>query len=123
MSTEPGPAASAPTHWPLADATALCSAIASGRLDADLSAIIASINRRTAAIAASRTTTALSRLTIGTRVRLDQRVKPQYLRGEVASVHELDGTVVVVLLDRVVGRFASRHVRCAPEVLELIDET
>lgn len=56
---------------------------------------------------------------IGVRVRLDQRVKPQYLRGDAATGHEIDGEVVVVFLDRL----TSRHVRCAPEVLELIDQT
>ena len=112
-----------PTPWPLHDPLALCSAIEAGQLDHDLSTVIAAINRRTAAIAAARTASALARLAIGTRVRLDQRVKPQYLRGELATVHDFDGDVVIVLLDRVVGRFSSRHVRCAPEVLELVQRT
>jgi hypothetical protein len=50
-------------------------------------------------------------------------VKPQYLRGELATVHAFDGDVVIVLLDRIVGRFTSRHVRCAPEVLELVQRS
>ncbi|MHB8290696.1 MAG: hypothetical protein ACYDEY_16020 [Acidimicrobiales bacterium] len=39
------------------------------------------------------------------------------------TVHEFYGDEVVVLLDRVVGRFASRHPRWAPEVVEVIEGT
>jgi hypothetical protein len=92
-----------------------------GRLDRDLSRFIASINAQTTAIAAARTAATLSRLRTGQCVRLDQCVKPNYLRGETATFHERDGYVVVVFLDRVVGRFSSRHVRCALHVLELLD--
>lgn len=120
MSTQPRESSTRTTPWPLQHAEGLCLATEAGQLDDDLSSVIAAINRRTAA---ARTTSALSRLSIGTRVRLDQRVKP-HLRGELATVHEFDDdVVVVVLLDRVVGRFSSRHVRCAPEVLELAEET
>jgi hypothetical protein len=35
-------------------------------------------------------------------------------------MHELNDDYVVVLLDRVVGRFTSRHLRCAPEMVELV---
>ena len=69
-------------------------------------------------IAAEATAATSDRLALGQRVRVDQRVKPQYLRGETGSVHGLYGDSVVVLLDRVVGRFTSRHLRCAPEVIE-----
>ena len=118
-------AASSPDHSPLPlhHLGALCSTIGAGELDADLSELIASINARTTAIATARTADALSRLHVGGRVRLSQRVKPNYLRGELRTIHEYYGDAVVVLLDRVVGRFSSRHVRCSPEVLELVAET
>ena len=109
--------------WPLDDSEALCSAVRSGDLDDELSELIAAVNARTAAIAAARTAAAISRLHLGQRVRLDDRVKPAYLRGELATVHEFYGDQIVVLLDRVVGRFSSRHLRCAPEVLELLEDT
>lgn len=111
------------TPWPLSDVTVLCAAIDAGQLDDDLAPVIDAINRRMAVIAHARTGDALSRLTIGQRVRLDQHVKPNYLRGEVGTVHEFDGDVVVILLDRVVGRFTSRHIRCSPEVLQVIADT
>jgi hypothetical protein len=116
------PGSSAPP-WPLHNAAALCSAVASGDLDPELSELIVAINARTKAIAAQRTAAALSRLHLNQRVRLNQRVKPAYLRGETGTVHEFYGDDVVVLLDRVVGRFSSRHVRCAPEVVELVADT
>jgi len=44
------------------------------------------------------------------------QAKPQYIRGETGTVHELNDDYVVVLLDRVVGKFTSRHLRRAPEI-------
>jgi hypothetical protein len=38
-------------------------------------------------------------------------------------VHELNDDYVVVLLDRVVGKFKSRHLRCAPEMVEPVQDT
>ena len=49
-------------------------------------------------------------------------MNPQYLRGEISTVHEFDGGIAIVLPDRIVGRSTSRHVRSAPEVLETMDE-
>ena len=105
--------------WPLRDATALLDALAAGRLDAELTAVIDAINGRTSAIARSRTQAALARLNLNDRVRIADQAKPQYIRGETGTVHELNDDYVVVLLDRVVGKFKSRHLRCAPEMVEL----
>ena len=112
--------------WPLRDATALLDALAAGRLDAELTAVIDAINGRTSAIARSRTQAALARLNLNDRVRIADKAKPQYIRGETGTVHELNDDYVVVLLDRVVvlldgvvGKFKSRHLRCAPEMVEL----
>jgi len=38
--------------------------------------------------------------------------------GEPGTIHELNNDYVVVLLDRVTGKFKSRHLRCAPEMVE-----
>jgi|SRR5487761_1905370 hypothetical protein len=104
--------------WPLRDAPALLDALTTGQLDDDLTDLIDVINERTSTIARKRTETALARLTLHDRVRIGNRAKPQYIRGETGTVHELDDDYVVVLLDRVVGKFKSRHLRCAPEMLE-----
>ena len=51
------------------------------------------------------------------RVMIGGRAKPQYLRGEIGTVHELDDDYVVVLLERVFSKFTSRQLRCAPEMV------
>jgi hypothetical protein len=66
---------------------------------------------------------ALARIALHDRVRIGDRVKPQYLRGETGTIHEIDGDVVVVYLDRAVGKFTSRHTSCSPEMLEVIPGT
>ena len=104
--------------WPLRDATTLIDALKAGRLDSNLTAIIDAINDRTSTIARNRTDAALARLNLNDRVMIGGHAKPQYLRGETGTVHEFDDDYVVVLLDRVVGKFASRHLRCAPELVE-----
>lgn len=107
-----------PSCWPIHDAPALLDALATGRLDAELTAVIDAINGRTSAIAQNRTQAALARLTLHDRVRIGNQAKPQYIRGEAGTVHEINDDYVVVLLDRVVGKFKSRHLRCAPEMVE-----
>jgi hypothetical protein len=109
--------------WPLDGPAALCHAIDHGHLDGDLTQIIDAINRRNAARARHRADTALARLALHHRVQLDNRVKPQYLRGQTGTIHELHHDYVVVLLDHPVGRFTDRHIRTAPELLIPIPET
>jgi hypothetical protein len=104
--------------WPLRDVTALVHALEAGRLDGDLTAIIDAINDRTSTIARNRTEAALARLSLNDRVMIGGQAKPQYLRGEKGTVHEFDGDSVIVLLDRVVGKFTSQHLRCVPEMVE-----
>jgi len=76
-------------------------------------------NNRNSTIARNRTHAALGRLTLHDRVRIGNRAKPRYLRGETETVRDLNDDYVVVLLNRLVGKFRSRHLRCAPEVVEL----
>jgi hypothetical protein len=115
---EPAAPTPPPSCWPLRDATALLNALGTGQLDDDLTAIIDVINERTATIAHNRTQAALAKLRLHDRVQIGSRAKPQYIRGETGTVHELNDDYVVVLLDRVVGKFKSRHLRCAPEMVE-----
>lgn len=107
--------------WPLHDVTALVAAVCADSLDDELSQIIDTINLRTAAIAQHRTEAAMARLALNDHVRIGNRVDSQYLRGEPGIVHGSDGDIVIVLLDRVVRRFTSRHARCIPEMVEPIE--
>ena len=115
---EPPALTSSASHWPLRDATELLIALETGRLDPELSRIIDVINDRTTTIARERTEAAFARLALHDRVMISGQAKPQYLRGETGEVHEFDGDFVIILLDRVVGKFTSRHLRCAPELVE-----
>lgn len=110
--------ATPPTCWPLGDAAALLDALETGRLDENLTELVDVINRRTSTIARNRTEAALASLAENDRVRIGNRAKPQYLRGETGTVHGFDDDYVIVLLDRVVGKFKSRHLRCGPEMVE-----
>ena len=120
---EPASPMSSTSCWPLGDATALLDALESGQLDGDLTELIDVINERTSTIAHNRTQAALARLRLNDRVRVGNRAKPQYIRGETGTVHELNDDYVVVLLDRVVGKFKSRHLRCAPEMVEPVRDS
>jgi hypothetical protein len=109
--------------WPLRDTTALVDALESGQLDGDLTQLIDVINERTSTIAHNRTQAALAKLKLNDRVRIGNRAKPQYVRGETGAIHEFNDDYVVVLLDRVVGKFKSRHLRCAAEMVEPVQDT
>jgi len=104
-------------------AAPLLNAISSGQLDSALPPLIEAINARVATLARLRHQAAAERIVLHGRVRVSNSAKPQYLRGLVGEVHELDGDDVVVCLDEPVGRFTSGHIRCSPELLEPIDGT
>ena len=112
-----------PTPWPLRDLSDLLSAFRRGQLDADMREIIDNINVRTETIARERTQSAMARLALHTRVRFDDRVTPQYLRGLTGEIHEITDGRVLVCLDTPVGRFTDGHVRCSPEMLGPIKGT
>ena len=111
------------TPWPLRDLSDLLSALRRGQLDDDMREIIDNINVRTAAIGRERTQSAMAKLALHARVRFDDRVKPQYLRGLTGEIHELSDDRVLVCLDTPTGRFTDGHVRCPPEMLEPIAGT
>jgi len=119
---EPAAPSAPPSCWPLRDRGALFGAVASGQLDGDLPNLIDVVNHRMKTMAQERRDAALARVALHDRVRIGNSVKPQYLRGETGTIHEIDGDVVVVYLDRVVGKFSSRHASCPPETLEVIRE-
>lgn len=109
--------------WPLRDLSDLLSALRRGQLDDDLREIIDNINVRTAAIGRERIQSAMARLALHARVRFDDRVKPQYLRGLTGEIHEISDDRVLVCLDTPTGRFTDGHVQCSPEMLEPIAGT
>lgn len=104
--------------WPLGDIDALVGALRRGELDNALEEIIATINHRMAVTAEQRLHAARDQFSLHDRVRFDDRVKPQYLRGEVGEISEFIGDAVVVCLGAPLGKFKSGHVRCSPEMLE-----
>jgi hypothetical protein len=120
---EPGAPTPPSSCWPLRDAPALIGALQAGQLDDDLTGLIDAINERTSTIAHNRTKAALARLRLSDRVQIGNRAKPQYLRGGTGTVHEIADDYVVVLLDRVVGKFTSRHLRCPPGMVGPASDT
>ena len=94
-----------------------------GQLDDAIDVIIDSVNQRTRTIDRERKETARARLALHDRVRFANTAKPQYLRGATGEIHEFYEDLVVVCLDTPVGRFTSGHVRCPPELLELVERT
>jgi hypothetical protein len=109
--------------WPLRDLSDLLSAFRRGQLDDHMREIIDNINSRTETIARERTHSAMARLALHTRVRFDDRVTPQYLRGLTGEIHEISDDRVLVCLDAPAGRFTDGHVRCSPEMLEPVKGT
>jgi hypothetical protein len=105
---------------PPPDIDALVAAIHAGRLDEDLPALVDAITERRARTEIEQTRRALQALSVGTRVRLDQHVRPRYLQGATGTIHQIDRTTVIVSLDTPVGRFTDGHINCSPRVLQPI---
>jgi hypothetical protein len=102
---------------PQAGGASLPDQVRAGNHDAELLALIDAINARTGELAKLRTAQAIARLSLHRRVVISADAKPQYLRGQTGEIHEIDGDIVVVCLDKPVGRFTSGHVRCPPGLL------
>lgn len=106
---------------PLPDIDTLVAAIRDGRLPDDAIAdLVDAINDRRARSEADQIRQALQHLAVGTRVRVDRHVKPKYLQGATGTIHQIDATTVVVLLDTPVGKFTDGHINCSPRVLHPI---
>ena len=93
-------------------------AIASGELDDELQRIRSVVSERAELLHKERTMALMAELTVGDRVRIGQMVTPKYLCGALATVTGWSGRMVVVKLDRPVGRFEDGTVRCPPDALE-----
>ncbi|HWG72565.1 MAG TPA: hypothetical protein VG184_00775 [Acidimicrobiales bacterium] len=89
------------------------SAISDGHLDDALPALVDAINDRRRRAQRDQTRRALQHLSVGTRVRLDEPVRPPYLQGCTGTIHQIDGSTVVVSLDTPVGRFTDGHISCS----------
>ena len=105
---------------PRPDVHTLVAAIRDGHLDDDLPDIVDAINERRARTEADQTRRALEQLAVGTRVRIDRHVQPKYLQGATGTIHQIEHTTVVVLLDTPLGRFKDGHISCSPRVLHPI---
>jgi hypothetical protein len=117
-----GPPVNTPRAIPDISAETLAARIRDGHLDAELPALIEAINQRLLILEERRTRQALAQLSIGTRVRINDTVKPRYLQGQHGEVHDIDGEHIVVCLDTPTGRFTSGHIRCSPLALEPIND-
>jgi hypothetical protein len=107
---------------PPPDIDALIAAIRGGHLDDELPALVDAINERRQRSDRDLTRRALQHLTVGTRVRLDEHVRPKYLQGAAGTIHQIDATTVVVSLDTPTGRYTDGHISCSPRVLHAIPE-
>ena len=110
-----------PSSPPAPDIDILVAAIRAGHLDDDLPALVDAINQRRQRSEHDLTRRALQHLRVGTRVRLDEHVRPKYLQGATGPIHQIDATTVVSL-DTPAGRFTDGHINCSPRVLHPIPE-
>ena len=115
---QPGPAVPGELRPADRTPTAFEQLILDGILDDRLPGLIDAINQRLRTLDEAETAAARRRLRVEDRVRLDDRVTPQYLRGRLGTIHDIDDDYIVVCLDNPVGKFTSGHVRCNPRNLE-----
>jgi hypothetical protein len=108
-----------PQQTPAGRERLLLDQIAAGALDGHLTAIADAIHARLDLLETVNSAKALAMLTVGARVRFNERTKPQYLRGVHGVVTELDEHTATVCVHRPVGRFQSGEIRrCPPLLLE-----
>jgi hypothetical protein len=124
LRSHPEPPARPETPTPVTDTpdNTLADRIRHGHLDRELPTLIEAINHRARTLGDLRTSSALARLSVGTRVRVNGPVRPRYLQGQSGEVHDIDVNHVVVCLDNPIGRFTSGHISCSPTILERIHD-
>jgi hypothetical protein len=110
------PAPSAPTSPP-APERMLLGQIADGALDPHLEALAQAIDARLHLLHTVATQTVLSQLCVGDEVKINNTIRPHYLRGLHGNVVEIDDERVTVCVHRPVGRFTSGEIRCPPLTL------
>ncbi|MGO9975853.1 MAG: hypothetical protein ACLP01_24225 [Solirubrobacteraceae bacterium] len=93
--------------------------IAAGELDAHLTAITDAAHARLELLDTINSAKALAMLNIGDRVRFNNHIRPQYLRGVEGVVIDLDHHTATVCVRQPIGRFRSGEIRrCPPLLLE-----
>jgi hypothetical protein len=93
--------------------------IAAGELDAHLTAIADAAHARLELLDTINSAKALAMLNIGDRVRFNNHIRPQYLRGVEGVVIDLDHHTATVCVHQPIGRFRSGEIRrCPPLLLE-----
>ncbi len=93
--------------------------IAAGELDAHLIAIADAAHARLELLDTINSAKALAMLNIGDRVRFNNHIRPQYLRGVEGVVIDLDHHTATVCVHQPIGRFRSGEIRrCPPLLLE-----
>jgi hypothetical protein len=96
----------------------LLDAIADGELDDHLIAIADAIAARQQLLHTVRSASALAMLCVGDRVRINERVSPRYLIGQLGTVVDVDDRAATVRLPGPIGRFDTGRVRCPALALD-----
>ena len=113
----PRPQSSRPQASPAEPERLLLDQIAAGALDAHLTAIADAIDARQQLLETINSAKALAMLNVGDRVRFNHHTRPQYLRGVVGVIVELDQHTASVCVHRPIGRFKSGEIRQCPPLL------
>ncbi|MEA2494830.1 MAG: hypothetical protein QOJ29_2741 [Thermoleophilaceae bacterium] len=95
--------------------------IADGALDPHLPALAQAIDARLQLLHTVRSVTALARLNIGDRVRINHHARPRYLHGVQGTILELDERTATICIHRPVGRFTTGEIRCPPLALDRLN--
>jgi len=92
--------------------------IAQGALDPHLEALAQAIDARAHLIHTVDTQTALAQLCVGDEVKINNTIRPHYLRGLRGRIVEIDNERATVCLHQPIGRFTAGEIRCPPLTLE-----
>jgi hypothetical protein len=92
--------------------------IAQGALDPHLEALAQAIDARLHLLHTVATQTALAQLCIGDEVKINNTIRPHYLRGLRGKIIEIDSERATVCVHQPVGRFHTGEIRCPPLTLE-----
>jgi hypothetical protein len=92
--------------------------IAAGDFDDDLDVLGRAIARRAYLLSVREGLAVREQLSAGDRVTVRSIARPRYLHGERGTVQCWLGSKVLVRLDRPIGRFVDRMLRCPPDGLE-----
>lgn len=108
----------APSHSTMPAERMLLEQIAQGALDPHLQALAQAVDARLHLLHTVATQTALAQLCIGDEVKLNNTIRPHYLRGLRGNIIEIDSERATVCVHQPVGRFHTGEIRCPPLTLE-----